>query len=64
MHYEFLGTRGDAGTHTTRAKRELGVGERVPYPFYGEISDRVRSAQERLLSSASIPVRSTATSVR
>ncbi len=49
MHYEFLGTRDDARTHTTRAKRELGRGEPVPYPFYGEISDRVRSAQERLL---------------
>jgi D-alanyl-D-alanine carboxypeptidase/Putative peptidoglycan binding domain len=49
MHFEFLGTPGEAGTNTTRAKRELGRGEPVPYPFYGEVSERVETAQERLL---------------
>ncbi|HEY7659898.1 MAG TPA: M15 family metallopeptidase [Actinomycetota bacterium] len=48
MHYEFLGSVADAKAQTERAKRELGRGEPIPYPFLGEESERVRSAQERL----------------
>ena len=49
MHYEFLGTPRDLREATRRAKGELGRAEAVPYPSPGESSDRVRSAQERLL---------------
>ena len=48
MHYEFLGTPAEARSMTSKAKIQLVAGKPVPYPFYGEESDRVRSAQERL----------------
>ncbi|HET7235184.1 MAG TPA: peptidoglycan-binding protein [Actinomycetota bacterium] len=48
MHYEFLGTPADARAMTAKAKSELDRGKPVPYPFYGEGSDRVRAAQEQL----------------
>ena len=49
MHYEFLGTPGDLREVTGRAKRELGGAPSVPYPSFGEESDRVRRVQERLV---------------
>jgi hypothetical protein len=48
MHFEFLASPGDAHEQTRRAKRELGRGEPVPYPWFGEESDRVQAAQEQL----------------
>lgn len=48
MHYEFLGAPEDARAQTRRAKHGLGRGRPVPYPFYGESSDRVRATQVQL----------------
>lgn len=50
MHFEFLGTPQDLRAATTRAKRDLGKAESVPYPLFGERSDRVRAVQERLVA--------------
>jgi hypothetical protein len=48
MHHEFLGTPDSARAMTSKAKSELARGKPVPYPFYGEESDRVLAAQEQL----------------
>jgi hypothetical protein len=64
MHYEFLGTPADARALTGKAKQQLGRGKTLPYPWYGEKSERVAWPNGNSSAWASTPDQSTVSTAR